>query len=77
MQGVPSEADMLYGSQQPTSGGVSPNDMDAMAQQSAFDVDMHRFTGLPYASMYEVPQFKRGGSAKRGALSAMSRRAAR
>jgi hypothetical protein len=46
--------------------------------QSVFDMQMERFTGQPYAAMSnEVPQFKRGGSVKRGALSAMSRRAAR
>ena len=54
-------------------GGSTPQ-----RPQSAFDLQMERFTGQPYAAMSnEVPQFRRGGSAKRGALSAMSRRAAR
>lgn len=44
--------------------------------QSAFDIEMERFTGNPYATMEDAPEFKRGGRV-RGALRQMKSRAAR
>jgi hypothetical protein len=43
--------------------------------QSQYDLDMQRYTGMPYAAMDNATAFKRGGRV--GALSAVARRAAR
>lgn len=62
-------------------------DLDPMANQggvqlgyprerSPFDIEMERYTGMPYAVMSDTPTFKRGGRA-RGALRQMKSRAAR
>lgn len=70
---------------QPSAGYYG--DLDPMANQggvqlgyprerSPFDIEMERYTGMPYAVMSDTPTFKRGGRA-RGALRQMKSRAAR